>query len=143
MSADNPTAPYILLIHTDSYAGNFERQMCAYMTGITGDCGVGEGEADEFREAMEEKGLDPDMFDGVLCHEADDHGWHRPASIWNATGEDGYKTVAIFFDSLPSEDETVLLRERAYEYAANKKITVHKLSLVKRKVKVTDTIIEI
>ena len=143
MSVDNPKAEYILLVHTDSYAGNFERQMCAYMTGMTGECGVGESEADDFHSTMEERGYDPDMFDEYVAQEPDDHGCHRPASIWNATGEDGYKTVAIFFDDIPTPDMTVLLRDRAYEYAKKNKITVNKLSMIKRTVKVTEVEVKI
>ena len=32
------------VVDTDTYAGNFEREMCAFMTGITGACGVGKEE---------------------------------------------------------------------------------------------------
>jgi len=31
-----------MIIDTENYAGNFEREMCAYITGQVGDCGVGE-----------------------------------------------------------------------------------------------------
>jgi len=37
---------YKFIIDTDQYAGNFEREMCAYLTGTVGECGVG----DEFAE---------------------------------------------------------------------------------------------
>jgi hypothetical protein len=33
---------YVFIIDTEQYAGNFEREMCAYCTGILGDCEVGE-----------------------------------------------------------------------------------------------------
>jgi hypothetical protein len=55
MSAENPSAPYILLVHTNSYAGNFEREMCGFMTGIVGECEVGDGEAEKFREETREQ----------------------------------------------------------------------------------------
>lgn len=141
MAAQHVDAPYILLVHTDSYAGNFERELCAYMTGVVGECGVGDDEAEIFREDMEELGKDPDMFEDRLSQEADDHGTCRPASIWCAEGETGYKTVAIFFDDLPTADETVLLRERAYEYCNDNKIVVEKLSLIKRTVTVREVVI--
>ena len=32
---------YELLIDTNKYTGNFERQLCAFATGLVGDCGVG------------------------------------------------------------------------------------------------------
>jgi hypothetical protein len=32
---------WLFIVDTDSYAGNFERCMCAYMTGQIGECEVG------------------------------------------------------------------------------------------------------
>ncbi len=32
--------PYLFVIDTDTYAGNFEREMCAYVTGQIGECEV-------------------------------------------------------------------------------------------------------
>jgi len=40
---------FIFVIDTDTYAGNFERPMCAYMTGRVGECGVGEEFAEMFK----------------------------------------------------------------------------------------------
>lgn len=39
---DNPEAPWTFIIDTEQYAGNFERQMAAWITGMIGGCGVGE-----------------------------------------------------------------------------------------------------
>lgn len=36
-----------IIVDTENYAGNFERQMCAFVTGQVGDCGVGESLAKE------------------------------------------------------------------------------------------------
>lgn len=33
---------YIFIIDTDSYAGNFERELTAYITGVVGGCEVGD-----------------------------------------------------------------------------------------------------
>ena len=41
------TAKFAVLIKTDSYAGNFEREMCAHVTGHVGECEVGEEFVDE------------------------------------------------------------------------------------------------
>jgi hypothetical protein len=32
----------LFVVDTDTYAGNFEREMCAYITGQVGECEVGE-----------------------------------------------------------------------------------------------------
>ena len=33
---------YLFVIDTNAYAGSFEREMCAYVTGQFGECDVGE-----------------------------------------------------------------------------------------------------
>lgn len=44
---------YIFIIDTDEYSGNFERDLCGYITGCVGDCEVGQEYADKFFEEME------------------------------------------------------------------------------------------
>ncbi len=68
------------IIDTEDYAGNFERELCAYLTGCIGDCGVGQDMAELF---CEETGLEP--FENVM-QEADDHGCMRPASAYPTPG---------------------------------------------------------
>lgn len=41
------------IIDTDSYSGNFEREMCAYITGHIGDCLVGFEEAEDYLSKYE------------------------------------------------------------------------------------------
>lgn len=81
---------WVFAIHTEQYAGNFERDMCADATGMVGECDVGSSAmyyADEF----------PDIFDDIEAEEAnpftkavesrmDDHGCSRPCSIWPTAG---------------------------------------------------------
>lgn len=76
----NPTAPFLFVIDTEDYAGNFERPLCAYLTGRIGECEVGHKEAAAF---MEETGLEP--FENVT-EEPDDHGCHRPVTIYPTPG---------------------------------------------------------
>ena len=49
---------WIFVIDTDKYAGNFEREMCAFMTGIIGECGIGVEEAQLY---YEQTGLSPSV----------------------------------------------------------------------------------
>jgi len=69
---------YILVIDTDRYAGNFERQLVAFMTGEVGECGVGDEAAQRFAEDVPAPPFGPDL----IAHEPDEHGCCRPASIW-------------------------------------------------------------
>ena len=55
----------VMILMTDSYAGNFEREAVAYCTGCIGECGVGEEYAnDDLAET----------FDPYLIHQVDDSG---------------------------------------------------------------------
>lgn len=72
---------YLFVIDTDSYAGNFERQMTAYLTGKIGDCGVGS----EFVRYFEsEVGSSKDHFDNI--EQREDEGCFRPCSIYPTPG---------------------------------------------------------
>lgn len=75
-------SPWLFVIDTEDYSGNFERELCAYITGRVGECGVGDGCAELFNE---ETSLPEDFFENVR-EEADDHGCHRPASIFPTPG---------------------------------------------------------
>ena len=77
---DELTAPWLFIIDTEDYAGNFERDLCAYITGRVGECGVGDEEAALFTEETGQEG-----FENVV-EESDDHGCHRPASIYPTPG---------------------------------------------------------
>jgi hypothetical protein len=61
------------VIDTDSYAGNFERELCAYITGVVGDCGVGS------------RKIEFDEIEGV-AQVADDNGCYRPCAIYETPG---------------------------------------------------------
>ncbi len=53
---------FTFVIDTENYAGNFERDMTAYICGIVGDCGVG---GDEARIFYKEEGRSLGMIDGM------------------------------------------------------------------------------
>lgn len=65
---------YKFIIDTNKYAGNFEREMCAYLTGRIGECGVGQ----EFA-ALFEKEYEP--FENVVDVADEDNGCRRPCEI--------------------------------------------------------------
>ncbi len=75
-----PHAPYLFVIDTTDYAGNFERELCAFITGRIGDCEVGREMSELFTE---ETGQEP--FENVIG-EADDHGCYRPVTIYPTPG---------------------------------------------------------
>lgn len=109
-----PYASYIFLVHTSQYAGNFEREMVAFMTGKYGDDGVGERIADETADAF------PDMhalFDDCVAQVPDDEdGCLRPAAIWPSK-PGTYNTVATFFYKKPTQKMIDFMKKRAEEFA--------------------------
>ena len=93
---------YLLIADTERYAGNFERQMCAWVTGQIGECGVGEELA-----AVAEGDMTPELRD--WCEDAvyskpDDHGCHRPVSISPTPGHGKYNSVEIYLGQKPPDD---------------------------------------
>lgn len=124
----------IFVIDTDEYAGNFERQMTAYITGCVGACGVGEDIAED---ALKELGhTSSDWADGIIIQVPDDHGCWRPCSIfptpgWVNDGKGGhfrkgekdleteypcYNSVGIYLGEQLDENLLTLLMDRAKKY---------------------------
>jgi hypothetical protein len=102
---------YSIIIETNSYAGNFEREMCAAITGAVGECGVGSP-------------LDYDysMFEGSIVEKQDENGFYRPVSIYpDANGN--YNCIQIYFDSCPTKEQLKVVTERAHEFKETEYIT--------------------
>lgn len=110
MSSDGPKTGYAFVIDTDSYAGNFERELCAHVTGTIGECEAGE----EYVEDL------PINFDNVQ-HVADDNGTYRPVSIWKSPIKNSYDSVAIFFDKKPSQEQIDFMKERSKTFIEKNK----------------------
>ncbi len=88
----NSSDLWTFIVDTDKYSGNFEREMCAFMTGRVGECGCGDDLAALF---FEETGNNPDEPHEVNPHiveQPDDHGCYRPCSIHPTPGffNDGF-----------------------------------------------------
>lgn len=99
------TKGYGFVIDTNEYSGNFEREMCAHITGRTGECEVG----DEFVND-----LITEQFDNVI--DVEDRGCSRPCSIYKSPKSTSNNSVIIYFDSEPTEEQISLMKERAYTF---------------------------
>jgi hypothetical protein len=73
----------IFVIDTDSYAGNFERDLCAYVTGVIGECSVGEEYAKLY---YQETGEVCSQFEDNIDRRSDDNGCCRPTSLYPTKG---------------------------------------------------------
>lgn len=133
-----------LVIDTDAYSGNFERQLASFCTGEAGET-HGREEAAEFRDLWAEfrdPGSNP--FPSLVGRFANDHGSEEVGHIWPTPGRvnDGmgthmdraefdalpdrasrhawpcYESVAIMLADRPDRETLDLVRKRAETYAA-------------------------
>ena len=118
----NPvTAKFAIVVKTNSYGGNFEREMCAYTTGHIGECGVGEELVDE---AIEKK------FEAYICEEPDDNGCYRPVGLGcDITGYTN-QDVVIFFEKKPNGKLLNIIKERLVDFAIKENIKVLGIDLL-------------
>jgi hypothetical protein len=72
----------VIVIDTEQYAGNFEREMCAFITGQYGECEVGKEIAESASECIGHLG----WWEENIADETDDRDVRRPASIWPTPG---------------------------------------------------------
>lgn len=79
----NTEGYYLFVVDTLEYAGNFERELTAFCTGIVGECEVGEKQALEFQKDHPE--MVPVMMN-LVGRIPDEHGVMRPATIWPTPG---------------------------------------------------------
>jgi hypothetical protein len=130
---------YTFVVHTNLYSGNFERELTAFITGQIGECEVGDGKAELFKEDL---GDDPlvELFDRMIKQMPDeDNGCMRPCVIYpspnrgnNGMGVHGditdaaskkkfkypaYESVAIYFDEKPTKEMIDLMKARSKIYA--------------------------
>lgn len=93
------------IIDTNKYSGNFERELCAFVTGHIGDCGVGEKEALEYQSEFS-------MIPGVKqVDDEDQTSIYRPVSIYPT--EDVWNN-GLGFHFQDGEEEQALLEYRKY-----------------------------
>lgn len=93
MTVEYPTSK-IIVVDTLQYAGNFEREMCAYLTGQYGECGVGDDLAAEASKEIAHIA----WWSANIRREADENGCRRPAAIWVTPGWFNYGIGELYPD---------------------------------------------
>lgn len=81
MTVYNPKSK-IIVIDTEQNAGNFEREMCAYITGQYGECGVGDSIAQKVAADIQHY----HWWTSNIRAEPDDNGCRRPVTIYPTPG---------------------------------------------------------
>lgn len=101
-----PSVPAcIFVVDTDSYAGNFERDMTAFITGQLGECGVGDTNAKLMKDQFPDEA---EAFEEIIGSEADEHGCSRPCTCWPTPGYYGDGHGGTYTDA----DDPAVVRER-------------------------------
>jgi hypothetical protein len=77
---------YRLIVDTTSYAGNFERQSVAFATGLVGECGVGNSEAEQAKEEMSPSSRQWWQEHGLQLPDDEEYPCMRPAAIYPTPG---------------------------------------------------------
>ena len=103
----------MFVIDTADYAGNFERDLCAFITGALGDCEVGAEMSELFTSQV--KKSNKYLFANIAS-EPDDNGCHRPVTIYK-NEDDKYHSVAILFEDKPNKWQIQLMKERSEQFA--------------------------
>jgi hypothetical protein len=118
---------FIFIVDTSEYAGNYERNVVAFMTGQVGECSVG-FESSEFFWDESDDG-EKLFVERAVIQKPDEHGTFRPASIWptpnrtrfTAEGKEypAYDSVAVFLSEAPPEEYLNRWHDRAVRFGKN------------------------
>lgn len=120
--------PFVFVIDTDSYSGNFEREMCAYITGQIGECEVGKEQAQVSKKELLK---DHHQWFESYVAQVSDNGCYRPCDVWDTQG------VAIFFSEKPTAEIIELMKTRARSYKWGP-MKVRGFRLIERRVVTTE-----
>lgn len=91
---------YQLIVKTNSYAGNFEREMCAFMTGQVGQ---------EDNTGQEYVTSDiKDLYEDIVGGKSDEHGCSRPVDL-----DEDTNNFIIFLERLLTKEEMEHMSDRA------------------------------
>jgi hypothetical protein len=124
----------IFILDTDAYA-NFERELTAFLTGVVGECGTGEEQAEIFEREH------PDIFETfqeIVAMLPDENGCYRPTSIWATPEEPSvYNSVAIFFYVDPPSDLITFMLAKVRKFKSKSKFKVLRARLIKQEIKTT------
>lgn len=104
---------YYVLIKTNSYAGNFLRELCAHLTGQLGVCNVGEEYA---LEAKKELGASFKEFIYRITTVSDDYGDFRPVGLGRNSND-----VEIYFYECPTAQMIEIMKDRIKTFKSKSK----------------------
>jgi hypothetical protein len=140
---DTAQYEYAIIVNTNDYTGNFEREFCAFTTGAIGECGVGDEERDRYISWAREMGINPDLLADYTASISDDDGCSRPVAIHDDTGE-GYHDLIIYLDRPLPADLWDIFKTRSTMFSNStgwKLLKIKGMRMIKRTIVITDEVI--
>lgn len=136
---------YRLVVDTDKYSGNFEREMTAAATGVVGECEVGDDQLEYFFDAAADMGYDVDdevsPFEGLMESRPDDHGCHRPCAIAIGAGGE-YTAVEMYMDQRPAAKDMAFIAQRVRTFAEDNGLQILSIQFIKTYTTTVDEVLE-
>ncbi len=116
---------YGIIIHTNKYSGNFYREMCAYITGEVGSCGVGTAYIKEnpepmsFRNMIKSSGRKPVQIYETPGYYNDGFGNHYEENNFpvDKIKYPAYQSIIIYFKRKPDHEIREYIQTRALEFS--------------------------
>ena len=103
---------YLFVIDTSEYAGNFSRELCAYVTGMWDNETQGDYESDLFHEEVE-----GNPFEDIVDYEYGEFGTEPQCLELSPPRYDKNNSVGIYMNQRPSDELIELLKERTKKWA--------------------------
>ena len=111
-----------VVIDTDSYSGNFERELCAYITGHWDLETHGGDQAEIFEEECGDKPNPFEDYIAMALTQDDDCPVNAYQCLEWEPENKGMNSVGIFFEKEPTPELIELIKERAYKFEKEGKI---------------------
>lgn len=125
---------FLFVVDTNKYAGNFEREMCAYITGQVNESEVGKEEAGEAQSEIPGAVSRIERIIGDVVDDNDDIPVFSPVTIFpNQRVENANNSVAIYFEKLPESDLIDIMKSRANEFASRKDIFIEGFRILEQR----------
>lgn len=102
---------YRVVITTNTFALNFDKEICAYVTGQIGECKTGVDR--QYKASSYARGLFEKSMERRMC---DDNLW-RPVAI----SESDSNAFELFFKDKPTEEMMEFIKEGCGDFADEKK----------------------
>lgn len=109
---------YRLIIDTDSYSGNFEREITAYVFGLLGESEVGEEYVEFYKK--ETGDAEGDKYYEIIEMVYDDHGGNF-CEIVQTDNTNETNSIMFHFNSMPTKNDIKLIKSRIYKFNSIRK----------------------